>query len=224
MNNSGKRGAPIGHPLITSRQSSYSNSAPRKEIISIDLSRRSSDKYTFLEIFLSAREKIFLFYTGRNNIDNEKLQPSPLLTELSEYLDRNFQCEDGSGFYKSIHEEEKLQPFDRDYFSRDSSLFSYSARDFNLARIYYNDKEVNERNINYEKIPLKQDVDEYFKKEVIPHVPDAWMDRSKDKIGYEINFTKYFYEYKPLRPLQEIKADILALENETEGLLKEILK
>lgn len=76
---------------------------------------------------------------------------------------------------------------------------------------------------DYEKIPLKQDIDEYFAKEVLPHVPDAWMDREKDKIGYEINFTKYFYKYKPLRPLEEIKKDILALENETEGLLKEIL-
>jgi type I restriction enzyme M protein len=49
------------------------------------------------------------------------------------------------------------------------------------------------------------------------------MDRSKDKIGYEINFTKYFYKYEPLRPLSDIKKDILALEEETEGLLKEIL-
>ncbi len=77
---------------------------------------------------------------------------------------------------------------------------------------------------DYEKVPLKQDVDEYFEKEVKPHVPDTWMDRDKDKIGYEINFTKYFYKYKPLRPLDQIKADILALEDETEGLLKEILE
>ena len=76
---------------------------------------------------------------------------------------------------------------------------------------------------DYEKVPLKDDIDEYFDREVRPHVPDAWMDRSKDKIGYEINFTKYFYKYQPLRPLDEIKADILALEKETEGLLKEIL-
>ena len=54
-------------------------------------------------------------------------------------------------------------------------------------------------------------------------MPDAWLDRSKDKVGYEISFTKYFYQYQPLRPLAEIKADILALEAETEGLLKEIL-
>jgi len=74
-----------------------------------------------------------------------------------------------------------------------------------------------------EKIPLKDDVEEYFKQEVLPHVPDAWMDRSKDKVGYEINFTKYFYRYEQLRPLEDIKTDILALEGETEGLLKEIL-
>ncbi|MHC4397150.1 MAG: HsdM family class I SAM-dependent methyltransferase [Planctomycetota bacterium] len=77
---------------------------------------------------------------------------------------------------------------------------------------------------DYEKVPLKQDVNEYFEREVMPHVPDACMDRNKDKIGCEINFTKYFYKYKPLRSLEEIKAEILALENETEGLLKEILE
>ena len=76
---------------------------------------------------------------------------------------------------------------------------------------------------DYEKISLKDDIDEYFEQEVKPHVPDAWMDRKKDKIGYEINFTKYFYKYTPLRSLDEIKTDILMLEEETEGLLKEIL-
>ncbi len=74
-----------------------------------------------------------------------------------------------------------------------------------------------------EKIPLKQDIEAYFVKEVLPHVPDAWMDRSKDKLGCEISFSKYFYEYTPLRPLEDIRADILALEEETEGLLGEIL-
>lgn len=77
---------------------------------------------------------------------------------------------------------------------------------------------------DYEKIPLGNDIDKYFEREVKPHVSDAWMDRSKDKIGYEISFTKYFYKYKPLRPIDEIKADIETLEAETEGLLNEILK
>ncbi|GAK60826.1 N-6 DNA methylase [Candidatus Vecturithrix granuli] len=76
---------------------------------------------------------------------------------------------------------------------------------------------------DYEKIPLKEDIDAYFEREVKPHVPDAWLDRSKDKVGYEINFTKYFYQYTPLEPLERIKADILRLEAETEGLLQEIL-
>jgi type I restriction enzyme M protein len=77
---------------------------------------------------------------------------------------------------------------------------------------------------DYERVPLKDDIDEYFNREVKPHLPDAWMDRSKDKVGYEINFTKYFYKYKPLRSLEDITQDILKLEEETEGLLKEILK
>ncbi|MBI9045161.1 MAG: SAM-dependent DNA methyltransferase [Anaerolineaceae bacterium] len=77
---------------------------------------------------------------------------------------------------------------------------------------------------DHEKIPLKQDIEAYFEKEVKPHVPDAWMDRSKDKVGYEISFTKYFYKYELLRSLDDIKADILALEKETEGLLGEIME
>jgi len=77
---------------------------------------------------------------------------------------------------------------------------------------------------DFEKVPLKEDIDEYFKREVKPYVPDAWMDRAKDRVGYEISMTKYFYKYKPLRSLGDIKKDILALEGETEGLLKEILE
>jgi type I restriction enzyme M protein len=74
-----------------------------------------------------------------------------------------------------------------------------------------------------ENIPLKDDIHEYIRKEVLPHVPDAWVDEKKTLVGYEINFTKYFYEYKPLRPLAEIRKDILALEKETEGLINTII-
>lgn len=69
-----------------------------------------------------------------------------------------------------------------------------------------------------------QDIEEYFEAEVKPHVPDAWIDFSKTKIGYEINFTKYFYEFKPLRPLSAIKANILALEEKTVEAEKTILE
>ncbi len=76
---------------------------------------------------------------------------------------------------------------------------------------------------DYENIPLKEDVEEYFKREVLPHLPDAWIDHSKTKIGYEINFTKYFYKYKPLRSLEEIRKDILELEKLSESQIKEII-
>lgn len=75
-----------------------------------------------------------------------------------------------------------------------------------------------------ENVPLQEDIKTYFKREVLPHVPDAWIDETKTKVGYEINFTKYFYQYKPLRSLEEIRKDILALEKETEGLINEVLK
>ena len=77
---------------------------------------------------------------------------------------------------------------------------------------------------DYERIPLGVDVDEYFDREVKPHLPNSWMDREKDTIGYEINFTKYFYQYKPLRSSEEITSDLLKLERESELLLNQIIE
>ena len=77
---------------------------------------------------------------------------------------------------------------------------------------------------DFENIPLKEDIEKYFKREVLPHLPDAWIDHNKTKIGYEINFTKYFYQYKPLRSLEEIRNDILALEEETIDMIKEVIE
>lgn len=128
-----------------------------KDIISIDLSRRTSDKYSFLEVFLSAGEKVYLYYTGRNNIDNEALQPSPLITELSEYLDKNFVCEDGSSYGKRIIEEEKLQPFDQAYFRGDSKLYSYNERDFKLAQLYYKSEKGGLRSKDFEPVSLEME-------------------------------------------------------------------
>ncbi len=59
-----------------------------------------------------------------------------------------------------------------------------------------------------ERIPLMEDISEYFNREVKPHFKDAWMDRTKDKIGYEINFRKYFYKFKPLRSIEKINSDL----------------
>ena len=76
-----------------------------------------------------------------------------------------------------------------------------------------------------ENIPLSQDIDEYFEKEVKPYVPDAWIDDStRDNIGYEIPFTKHFYKYKPLRPLEEIDAEIRKLQKDIVSGLDELMK
>lgn len=75
-----------------------------------------------------------------------------------------------------------------------------------------------------ENVPMTESIDDYFKREVLPFAPDAWYDKTKMKVGYEIAFNKYFYQYEALRPLSQIAADILALENETEHLLKAIVK
>src|SRR5208282_2404521 len=58
---------------------------------------------------------------------------------------------------------------------------------------------------DYENVPLKEDIHAYFEREVRPHVPDAWIDESKTKVGYEIPFNRHFYKYTPPRPLEEIK-------------------
>ena len=76
---------------------------------------------------------------------------------------------------------------------------------------------------DHENVPLKEDIQEYFEREVLPHVPDAWIDESRTVKGYEISFTRYFYEYNPLRPLEEIRAEILALEEALDGELAEAL-
>lgn len=73
-----------------------------------------------------------------------------------------------------------------------------------------------------ERIPLGVDIEEYYKAEVKPHLPIAWMDRSKDRVGYEINFTKYFYQYKPLRSVETILDDLKKLEEDSEGLFKQL--
>ncbi|MFA5617499.1 MAG: class I SAM-dependent DNA methyltransferase [Syntrophorhabdaceae bacterium] len=75
---------------------------------------------------------------------------------------------------------------------------------------------------DYENVPLKEDVDEYMKREVLPHVPDAWVDHDKTKIGYEINFNRYFYRYIPPRPLEEIEADLRTIETEIADMLAEV--
>ncbi len=84
---------------------------------------------------------------------------------------------------------------------------------------------------DFENVPLDVDIDEYFEREVRPHVPDAWVGEFKDpdtkemrraKVGYEIPFTRHFYVYMPPRPLAEIDAELRELEAQIQKLLGEV--
>jgi type I restriction enzyme M protein len=76
-----------------------------------------------------------------------------------------------------------------------------------------------------ETVPLTEPsgIEAFSRREVLPHAPDAWIDEAKTAIGYEISFTRYFYKPQPLRSLEEIRTDILAVEEETEGLIAAVL-
>jgi type I restriction enzyme M protein len=75
-----------------------------------------------------------------------------------------------------------------------------------------------------ERVPLGVDITDYFEKEIKPNLPESWIDRSKDSVGYEINFTKYFYKYKPIRSLEELTKELLDLENESDGLMNKLIR
>lgn len=75
---------------------------------------------------------------------------------------------------------------------------------------------------DYENVPLKEDVDEYMRREVLPHVPDAWVDESKTKVGYELSINRYFYKHIPPRPLPEIEGELKQIEREIAEMLAEV--
>ena len=74
-----------------------------------------------------------------------------------------------------------------------------------------------------ERVPLSDDIEEYFNREVEPHLPKSWIDFNKSKVGYEINFTKYCYKHKPLRSSRDITHDLLDLDKESENILNQII-
>lgn len=74
-----------------------------------------------------------------------------------------------------------------------------------------------------ERIPFGEDIEEYFEREVKPNLPDSWMDRSKDKTGYEINFSKYFYRFNPPRSLDDINNDLMKQDAELKKLYLELM-
>ena len=222
-----------GSPLFTG-DSGSGESEIRKWIIENDL----------LECIVSLPDQLF-FNTGISTyiwvVTNKK----------SNERQGKVQLIDGSSFFKKmkkslgdkrkkIPEERRKQiietylKFEENEFSKiyDNEFFGYTKvtieqplldDDGNVVTDKKGNPKPDSKKRDYERVPLTEGVDDYYEREVKPHLPDSWMDRSKDKVGYEINFTKYFYKYKPLRSIEEITQDLLKLEEETEGLMKEIL-
>ena len=116
---------------------------------------------------------------------------------------------------KKVHRPGKVEP------DPIRGLYPSPAGDKSLVLEYEPDSELRDT----EQIPLQENggIEAFIKREVLPHAPDAWYVSDSVKIGYEVSFTRYFYKPQPMRPLEQIRDDILALEQETEGLLGEII-
>jgi type I restriction enzyme M protein len=123
--------------------------------------------------------------------------------------------ETASPVIKKIHRSDKIQP---------DPLYGLFERTIDGERCvveYEPDSDLRDS----EQVPLLEQggIQSFVRREVLPFVPDAWIDEKATKVGYEISFTRYFYKPQPLRSLNEISADILALQKEAEGMLDKII-
>lgn len=127
--------------------------------------------------------------------------------------------------YTSFQESEHSKIFDNEYFGYYQLTVEQPLRDSKgkIALDRNGNPKPDSKKRDNESVPLNEDVEAYFENEVKPHVPDAWIDYDKTRIGYELNFTKYFYEYKPLRASSEIKSEIVELESSITDLLKDLI-
>lgn len=134
------------------------------------------------------------------------------------------QCDALIKAYNSFEENEHCKIYDNEFFGYTKVTIEQPLKENGSIVLKRDgDPKADSKLRDSERIPLTDDIEEYYNKEVLPHLPHSWMERDKDKVGYEINFTKYFYQYKPLRHLEEITKDLLELERESEGIFKEIV-
>lgn len=132
--------------------------------------------------------------------------------------------QDRPSFLAALRDAEKQTGTRLDASEQKAVLSALSERDESaeICRDKDGDPEPDPELRDTESVPLKEDIHVYFKREVQPHVPDAWIDESKTKIGYEIPLNRHFYRYEPPRPLDVIEKDIKRLEGEILDLLKEV--
>jgi len=126
--------------------------------------------------------------------------------------------------YQNFEENEYSKIFDNEYFGHTKITIEQPLRkNGEVVRKKDGTLKPDSKLRDYERVPLSEDVEQYYSREVEPHLPDSWIDYDKSKVGYEINFTKYFYKYKPLRSSEEITRDLLELDKESENLLEQIM-
>lgn len=131
--------------------------------------------------------------------------------------------EDITRLYGDFKTSEISMIFDNEDFGYTKITIERPLKDEKGALVLKNGKKQPDSNLrDTENIPLKEDIEEYFKREVLPFAPDAWIDKSKSKIGYEIPFTRYFYKYEEPKPSVEIMQEILEIEKELDGALAEV--
>ena len=127
--------------------------------------------------------------------------------------------------YGNFRETEISKIFDNEDFGYTKITVERPLRNENGELVLKNGKKQPDSSLrDTENVPLKEDIDEYFKREVLPFAPDAWIDEKKSKVGYEIPFTRYFYKYEAPKPSAEIMAEILELEKELDGSLAEVFE
>lgn len=125
--------------------------------------------------------------------------------------------------YGDFRETEISKIFDNEDFGYTKITVERPLRDENGELVLKKGKKQPDSSLrDTESVPLKEDIDEYFKREVLPFAPDAWIDTKKSTVGYEIPFTRYFYKYEAPKPSAEIMAEILELEKELDGSLSEV--
>ena len=126
--------------------------------------------------------------------------------------------------YKSFEEGEYSKIFDNEFFGYTKiTIEQPKLENGQIVRDKKGNPKPDSKLRDSERVPLSEDIEEYFNREVEPHLPNSWIDFNKSKVGYEINFTKYFYQYKPLRSSNDISNDLLELKKESENLLNLIM-
>ena len=127
--------------------------------------------------------------------------------------------------YENFEENEHSKIFDNEFFGYNKiTIEQPQTENGDVVRKKDGTPKPDSKLRDYERVPLGDDIEEYFSREVKPHLPNSWIDFDKSKVGYEINFTKYFYKYKPLRSSEDITRDLLDLDKESENLLNQLMK